>query len=277
MSPPLYHFGQYLVRSNFLPQLDPFLFSQYFNRCVMLLALILLWPLLRWMGFHSRQDLGLIKNYVARQDFIVGSGIAAIGLLAMASVLVLQDAAMFRGTAFLPILFSALVTAGFVSVFEEFLFRGVFLGIFKKHLPRFFALIFLSSIFSILHFVKPHRWACYGEDIVWYSGFKVLLTVFDHLASGTAILGGFISLFLVGFILGWTVLKTKSLFFAMGLHFGWVFSLKIFTLLVKRISVPTIWFGQDLRIGIAPVILLLLSLAICWFYLQYREKLLNQA
>ena len=74
------------------------------------------------------------------------------------------------------------------------------------------------------------------------------------------IVGGLLTLVLVGWILGYVTEQTKSLWMAIGIHGGWVFALRSFMLNSHRVGETSFWFGRDLITGGAPLILLALTL-----------------
>ena len=71
----------------------------------------------------------------------------------------------------------------------------------------------------------------------------------------TLLIGSLPTYFLVGATLAYTVVQTNSLAFAIGLHAGWVFALRGFGFLSRRVGEPTVWLGRDLISGIIPALL----------------------
>ena len=79
-----------------------------------------------------------------------------------------------------------------VAVFEEFIFRGLLLGLLTRYFPKLpfsLPLILQALAFAASHFDKEPLF--YLQTLV------------------------------AGCFLGWTALKTKSLWFPIGFHFGW--------------------------------------------------------
>ena len=75
----------------------------------------------------------------------------------------------------------------------------------------------------------------------------------------------------MGFVLGLTVVQTKSLYVALGLHAGWVFALKGFGQVARVGGEPTFWFGNDLLTGLAPVLLVAATGVIVNVLLRTRQ------
>ena len=100
-------------------------------------------------------------------------------------------------------------------------------------------------------------------------------------------------LFAVGLILGYSRLKTKSLWLGIGLHAGWVFGIKFFSPftrlsndaknIIKAIKgegkedmVLTLWekipwYGDSLRSGLNSALVVTFSGILIWLWLKYRE------
>ena len=160
---------------------------------------------------------------------------------------------------------SALATA----VIEETLFRGLILGVIRQTAPPRTAVLWVSALFAILHFVKPE-----GEevpDVHWYSGFALIPPIFSRFAEPQDILAGFTTLFVLGALLAHSTLRTRSLWLGIGLHAGLVFGKMGFNKLAKRSGDAMPWFGPDLTVGLGSVTVLLFLWLLTW-YLFLRDR-----
>ena len=88
-------------------------------------------------------------------------------------------------------------------------------------------------------------------------------------------LGGFTTLFCVGWILGSARLQTRSLWLSIGLHAGWILGIMSFSKATRRIlkiqeTLP--WFGGDLTVGLGSVAVVLLTGGLVWLYLRGRAQ-----
>lgn len=272
LAPPLYWGGQWLAAHGIFTPLADTPFRRYFHRALLVAALVLLWPTARWLKVGSVRALGLEPNPRRWSDaatgfaasaslmFILGAIMLALGIVKWESSI---KAGVFLGAA------SAAIGASFV---EEWLFRGAILGLLARSLPGGVALFFTSALFSILHFLKPNT--TNPETVTWLSGFAMIPPAFAQFSEPWLVLGGFVTLFCVGWILGWSRLKTHSLWMPFGLHAGWVFGLKTFSGTTDRVmkvrhTMP--WFGETLYVGIASVLAVLVTGLIVWIVLRRRK------
>jgi membrane protease YdiL (CAAX protease family) len=267
-APPLYWAGRWA--ESFIPALEGIRFSRYFNRAVLIVALLLLWPFLRWIGVRRWTELELEPNPRRFRDLGVGAALAVSGLWAVAGAAAALGAFRVKSPSAADLLL-ALATGVAVALIEETFFRGALFGVLRKSLSWPRALAFLSVFFAILHFIKPHRAARKLEDISWLSGFEILPYAFYRFREPELVLLGLVTLVIFGWILGYAVVRTRSLYLAMGLHGGWVFALKSFDSMSRRVGKGSLWLGSDLTIGVIPVVLLLGSLGVLWYVLRDRR------
>lgn len=262
LAPPLWWGAQALVDAGLAPFLAPFPFPKYVNRGVLIAAVLLLVPFLRWVGVTSPAALGVAPNRRRWQHLGAGVGIGLAGLLVVASVL--MAVGMFRWRKHIHVGPIAAVVAGawVVAILEEVFFRGALLGVVRRRLSWPKALTFVSLLFAALHFIKSPKRYPDVADVGWLTGFRVAPELLWQWSEPRLVVGGFTTLVLVGAILGYSVVKTRSLYFAVGLHAGWVMALRGFDYLTTRQAEASMWFGKDLVTGLAPVLMLLVTFAV---------------
>lgn len=271
LAPPLYWLGQWVVRADVLPALRPFGFEKYFNRAILLWALAGLWPFMRALGLRRWGDLRLQPN-PRRWRHLLGGALLAVGGFALVAAALLGTHHLeVRGSPTAVDVGAALLTAGFVAVVEETLFRGALLGVLRRSLPWVHALFFLSVFFAVLHFIKPDPAHQRITDVGWGSGFALLPHVFWQFGEPRLVLGTLVTLVAMGWTLGYTVVRTGSLYLAIGMHAGWVFGLKVLASCTNRLGSPSIWVGDDLRSGLVPTSLMLVTFATVFFLLRDRS------
>lgn len=268
ISVPLYQAGQWAIETDLLPQLKRFRFPKYLNRGVLLAALVGLYPFLRSIGVSNLRGLGLVKNIQWRRDLLAGFALGALGLALVASWMMVADRIAIKDPV-LPLWFlSAAATAVAVGLLEEFFFRGALFGVLLQHLSARVATLWLSLIFAVLHFIKPHhsvkRWE--GE-VEWWTGFEVLSYSFWQFSEPRLLVGGLLTLFMVGVVLAYVTWRTRSLFLAIGIHAGWVFVLRLVQMGTTRTAPADWWVGHPLITGIVPFSLVTLTGAVLYFYL----------
>lgn len=249
--------------------------TRYFNRAVMLSALLLAWPFLRWIGIRREGNwLQLRKNPNPLGQFGFGFGLAAGTLLLLGAIYVGIGWYRWNDEAkpLYRMILSSIGPGLSVAFLEEFLFRGVLLALILRTLRPFPALVFLSSFFAIVHFLKPPE-KLDLPPVEWDTGFWLLTKIFGQLGSVDFLLAELVLLFCVGWILGWTRLKTGSLWLPIGLHAGWVFGVKLFSAATRKaaaIAEMMPFAGPHLRVGFNSVIVVCLCGIIVWLWLKKR-------
>ena len=266
-APVLFWAAQWLAAHGVFPALATFEFEAFFHRALMLGALLLFWPFLRWLGIRSPRDLGLTRNRHWGRDLALGFLISAVPVLGCEVLLVkLGIYTMRTGSAWSGIGQTAL-SAAIVPLLEEALFRGLFLGVLLRGTRPLMATILSAGIFSIVHFLKAPDHTT--TSIGWTSGFVSLAHSFDQFAEPMLVLAGFTTLFVIGVILAHARLRTQSLWQSIGLHAGWIFASGAFGKIARREVVALPWLGKSLLIGIVPVCACLLSWILLRAWLKY--------
>lgn len=273
LAPPLF-WGGHALGGMFSPLgwLRATDFQRYFDRSMFLAALLLLWPTVRALRIGGWRDLGLQPDGRAWQHAAFGF-LAAGGLLWGLGVLFWQ-LGVYAPRSTLPVgtLASFLVSAVAVALAEEAFFRGALLGVAQRTARPASALVFVSALFAVLHFLKPPPRGLDQPAVHALSGFEFLPKVFWQWHDPLLVGGGFTTLFLVALVLGMARLRTRSLWLPIGLHAGWVFGLKSFNKISRHLSPPSLWIGDDLLHGLGPVLVVGVTGAFVWFWLARTEK-----
>ncbi len=272
LAPPLYWAGRALVTT--IPALEGHGFSRYWNRAVLVCALALAFPFLRSLGIGRWQDLQLEPNPRRWRDLGVGVLVGVVGLWLVAAVKIAVGRAKLRGHPRWDDVATGFVTAVIVAIVEEAFFRGALFGVLRRQLSWPRALAFLSVVFAALHFLKLPKKHPEMTDVDWLAGFRLFPQMLYQFGKPELVVGGFVTLVLVGWVLGYAVVRTRSLYLSIGLHGGWVFALKSFEALAKKKGHSSAWFGKNLLTGFGPVLLLIVTLAVMTLLLARfdREK-----
>jgi uncharacterized protein len=261
-APWLFWAGQHASHDKYLGFLANTDFQRFFDRSVLLAAFLLLIPLWRWIGPGRLQNLGLRKNPRRIGHFLGGFLITAGTISALGGCLLGLDICELKDPLPWDLLPSVLLTAISVALIEEVLFRGAILGLVRQTIPTIPAAIFVSGLFSIVHFLNPAR-----EQIAvvhWYSGFELLPHAFWKFSDPLLVLGGFTTIGILGLILAHATIRTCSLWLGMGIHSGLIFGKMGFNKVAKKIHDSTPWFGGDITVGIGSVLVLLLLWFLIW-------------
>lgn len=265
--------------------------GRYFSRALMLSALLLLPLLIRRIRANGRaNDAGRIMDLDklgARQSLLhLSSSLLVAGGILWATGMILIQAGAFEPD---PgpikssrILSKCIAPAIGASLIEEWLFRGIVLGLWLRTSGPVKATIGSSLLFAFLHFLKPPGGI--SDPNSAYVGFELLGKVLLHFTEIEFFVTDFLTLTVVGIILCWARLRTRSLWFPIGLHAGWVFAYSAFNLYYNSSPHPLHpWgVGDNLRSGIIPLIALLVTAAVCHWVIralkgECRNKKPNQS
>ncbi|MDF1656381.1 MAG: CPBP family intramembrane metalloprotease [Verrucomicrobiales bacterium] len=295
LAPPLYFAGKYVVAEKWLEggfleglngSLDRAKFSRYFNRAVLLGALLLLWPTLKWMNAGRDEKVGikaflqLEPNPAWWRHCLLGFVVAGGTLLLLGAFYLNQGWYESRdaGKTLSKILLQALGTGFAVGFLEEFVFRGALQAVLAKVLkpvPLFFT---IAIFFAVIHFFNAPPTLEIGP-VTWGTGFWMVGRIFQYFFSQFAdpyfLLSEFAVLFAIGLVLGYTRMKTGSLWLGIGLHAGWVFGVKTLSPMTSRAferaeMMP--WLGDTLRVGLVSTIIVLLTGAGVWLFLRKSPR-----
>jgi membrane protease YdiL (CAAX protease family) len=271
LAPLFYWLGQacsHLGPLRFLRDTD---FQRYFARSILISAFLLLPLVVRWIGLERFRDLGLKRNPVWWRDVTAGFLLALAVTAALGFVGV--QAGIYTWKSHLPwrLVAAVIPTAIAASVIEEFFFRGAILGLLRQTIPTVPAMLLVSALFSIIHFLRPM------DDQVrfvqWYSGFELLETSFWRFSDPILVAGGFVTLFFLGLLLAHAAIRTHSLWLPIGLHAGTVFGKMSFNKLSKRLAEAPPWFGPELTVGLGSVVTLILLWLLVWLLFLRRAAL----
>lgn len=255
-------------------------FDRFFSRALVLSALILLPLLLARLKAIRRANPGRIEPkspplpWKTRLAHVISALILAAGLLWLLGT-ALEAAGAYVPRDELPklskFLNKTIYPAIGASIIEEWLFRGLLLGVWLRISKPLPALLGTSFVFAFVHFMTPPEGAEIADPAAPLAGFQLLGLILRNFTNPQFIAAEFATLFAVGLILGATRLRTGSLWFPIGLHAGWILAFKGFNLLHKSVDASPLrplWIGESLRSGLLPLFTLCLTAVICHFVLR---------
>lgn len=149
-----------------------------------------------WVNGVNLKDIGVSLNKINLANLMIGliMGACSIGIVFWSMVMsgklqfnLVRFVQIFSPSTLQLFAFYALVAIG-----EEFFFRGYLIGILRKGMKTWFAIIASALLFTALHLVNPE---------------------FNLMA--------FIDTFLIGLLLGYLFVKSKSLLPCIAFHFIW--------------------------------------------------------
>jgi uncharacterized protein len=204
-------------------------FSRFFDRFFMVSGILLFFACRSLLKIESLSQLGLSPRTRAASDVAIGLCLALGSMFALGFIMSVAGVyeAFFRlslGESVEQYL-KAILTGLTVGFLEEIFFRGIiFRGLLEdwKPLPAF---VTANLFYSALHFVKPaEKYFLSGPDP--WAGFRHLFSTFAPFLEPAEIALGMIGLLLIGIVLSYAFLRTGTLYLSIGLHAGWVISIK---------------------------------------------------
>ncbi|MEY4200246.1 MAG: hypothetical protein RLZZ265_1986 [Verrucomicrobiota bacterium] len=236
LAPMLFQLGRWLGGEvGLLSGLASQPFHRYLNRCLLILALAGLWPLIRACGLGGAAALGFggATERWRRLGFGLVAGFGSLSLVALALVAtgVRDWNATPTALGLLTLAGKAMLTAGVVALMEEFLFRGVIFGALRQSASLLAAIVTSAVIYSGLHFLARVE---HPGAVAWYSGLMLLPRMLEGMLAPGNLWPAGLTLAVGGAALALAYQRTGSLWFSIGLHAGWVFWLKVF----KSLTVP---------------------------------------
>ena len=273
LSPPVYWLFHDLH-----PVLGDVPFRRFFSRTALVVALALLWPVLRWTNVRRLSELGLERDPRARAHFLAGLVLAMVPLLLLAGFYFGADIWRIRKDIEWGKLPAIVGTAAVVPFVEEFLFRGVLLGLAVRHFGRVVGVVAISLVFASVHFIDSRFDVA---EVRWGSGFEVLANAFSNSGSATQAFSGGLALFVLGVIFAAATLRTRSLWLAIGLHAGCIFGQQVLNVFAKfRLKPPEAWMpwaGPNVvhgmvPTGLVPLAALLVIGLLVWWYLRREPR-----
>lgn len=156
-------------------------------------TVLIIWIFLKYVDKENIEDLGF--KYFLIEDIKIGLLIGFFIMLLGFTILLLCGQIKILLIQFNLIdVFLNILIFMCVALSEEILIRGYVLGNLMKSINKYYALLWSSIIFSLMHAANP--------NISWFSFFE---------------------LFLSGILLGVSYIYTKNLWFPISLHFSWNF------------------------------------------------------
>ena len=261
-------------------------FGRFFNRSVLLAALLLLPLLFHRLGKLRHPGERLLPLGV-RGPWQTGALGGLLGLLVAGGVMwglgaVLNRLGTFTTYPAVPggklLLTRAVFPAAMVAVVEEWLFRGLLLGLWLRVARPLAAGIGSSLVFALLHFLAPPPGIAVSEPWSATAGFRHLGGILLQFAEPRIFAADFLTIFAVGLVLAGARLRTGRLWLCMGMHCGWIIALKAHNLTHLKASAGPLngwWIGDSLRSGLLPLAAIGISAGLCHLLIKrgdYQSK-----
>ncbi len=271
IAPPLFWAGRWLGHQHeawtILRESD---FQRYFHRAILIAAVALLFPVCRWLHLPGTGVLFAQNDPRPIRHLVFGFLLALGVMAALGFGLIHFEYWKWRKPLPWDRVQSVLLTAAFVPIIEEFFFRGALTKLVTRSSNRWWALIFVSALYSAVHFLKPRESVLPDHAVNWLSGLYLLPLSFERFTDPQLLLAGFSTLFILGCTLGYAAMKTHGLWMSIGLHAGAILGKFSFTKLAKINSKNSAmpWFGSDITVGLGALGVMFLLFVLVWLVLR---------
>ncbi len=252
-------------------------FERIVSRTILILAILLFYPTCRILKINSLSSLGFSRDNLS--SIAIRSWLFGLAMLAPISISyiacgfklwVLPTQGLFE---LIEIFTSAIISACFIGLIEETLFRGLLQSQLSAAMNSFWAIILINIIYSSVHFLQTPEFYT-GQPIHWYSGLTLLSSAFANFNNMTDFFDGWLALFLAGLFLSLVRYRTNNILWCIGIHAGWVTHIKVLKDLTDRdSSAQCSRFASeyDNFNGELSAVLILLVLVV-WSLLRYRKS-----
>ena len=206
-------------------------------RCIQLMALFGLWPLLTVMGLRLRDGLGFRRKPRSRvahahfpAELFRGVCWGVVSLALVAVVLLVFGVRSLRPDRlnlayWLVVMLKAALTASAVAIVEEIWFRGALHSAFQRGFGVLGAIVITAVLYAGVHFIR----ADVSIDLSqagWLAGFEAAIGSIGRF-SRASIAPDFAALFVAGVWLGILRHRSGRIALCIGVHAGWVFVIQI--------------------------------------------------
>lgn len=226
-------------------------FERVASRGVLIVAIILFLAFFKIIGFRNWREIGYSSNQKDFwNDLIKGFGVGLLILSPIVAVLLVTktrvldlnwDASLNNISS---LLIAALAAGLIIALLEETLFRGAMLTAIQRQSSKWFAIIASSLVYALMHFLQPATHLD-ASTLNWSSGFIVLKSAFLPIFQPMQIIDSCLALFLAGMLLALIKIRTNKLAICIGIHMGWVFTIKVF----KRVTNSNIYSEYSFLVG----------------------------
>lgn len=263
LAPPAFWLGRTLVQEQWLPQLAKFGFGTYLRRSWLVCGLLCTPALARRLPRRALDwRPGARTKRVAVRQLALGLALGGAGVATLLAYALGAGWLAWRHiavAAWATAASTAAISAAAVALAEEVAFRGVLLRGLERRLPRLAAATLQLATFAAVHFVglagAPHG----PHDVGWSAGLRALAALLRPFAHPAALWPQATTLLAVGAALTVAARRAGTLWPAIGVHAAWVFGLRLASQTCARLRPADIWLDHELRAGLAPTALALLS------------------
>lgn len=258
-------------------------FPTFFLGAVAAAAILLFLPFSEWLDIKGRRREGIAGQPLRRNRRGLlewGTG----GLLA-GGVLLLTGYALMSTGAFvwlgLPVgdwkwLYELLPWIVLGVIVQEWLLRGVALGIFLRAMKPGAAILLAALLSVVIHSLDTPPGFNVPDPDADGIGFLFLKMIGTRLADPRILIVELLPVFAMAGVLGYARWRTASLWLPVGLHLGWQVAHVIFAKAAKPVpqsdEVAALLSGRELTHGMIPLAAVLVTCALVYFLTQREPE-----
>lgn len=258
-------------------------FRVFFVLSVLGAALVLFVPFAEWLEMRRGKrgnEMGQALKHDRRGMLQWASGLllAAGFFLLMGYGLVMTGSFTWEGVPRKPLILIQGVLPWMLIgvVIQEWLFRGVALGIFLRAMRPSAAISLAAVLFAIVALLYPAQELVVKDPDGTGVGFELLGLALRRLADPAVLLGNVLPLLAAGWVLGYARWRTASLWLPIGLQMGWILANTLFEATsapVPRVDpLARMMAGSSLMDGFIPLAGMLVVGALVYFFTDSKQE-----
>ncbi|MBS35782.1 MAG: hypothetical protein CMO26_07645 [Thiotrichales bacterium] len=255
-------------------------FHSVMGRCMKVLALLGLFPLMRFLGLRGSEPWGF-AGPKARffKELAWGYGFGALILLVLVLTLLALGVRVPNSRVVVSVellvhsVVVGIVAGLIVATLEEVWFRGALHTVFSRASGAVTAVVGTALLYAWVHFLKADA-AMTPDTVRWSSGLEMLGPVFASLTD-VENWDSILALFVAGLFLGVLRASSVSIACCIGVHAGWVLVIKVskdLTRLDHRSELAWMTGNYDGVIGYLAAIWLASILIAYTYWYRRRER-----
>jgi membrane protease YdiL (CAAX protease family) len=253
-------------------------FPAFFRLSLIFSAVVLFFPLVGWLRGGRAQEgtkVGALRLPEGARQLSAGQrlwknplgpmqavwGFVAVTVLFLMIATMLAAGGVFEwkspGEPMVGIVLRVITISVVMAVVQEFLFRGVAMGIFLRAMRPAWAIGLSAVLFALVRLLNPPPGLNVLDPDAAGVGFELLRRIAEQFSEPRVVLGTFVPWVGLGAMLAYARWETASLWLPAGLHAGWIFINGLLAYLTWPVSYPDtlVWLisGSTLQQGLAPL------------------------
>jgi len=250
-------------------------FPEFFVFTLVVVGVVLFYPFFEWLEMRRGKagNIGqpIRTNHRGILQWIIGFLLVTGLFLLTGYALLFTGAFVWRANPELTAKWWINIAPWIILVvpLQEWLFRGMALGIFLRGVGAMAAVTLAALLFGLVYFVFPPAGMNVPDPDAAGVGFELLKLSLTRLRDPWTLASVLVPLVGMGWILGYARWRTASLWLPAGLHAGWIFANGIFLVFVQPLPrtdpVAKALAGGSLAEGLIPLAAILITGTLVYF------------